>query len=89
MKEKLKKLCENFLSVNESIYQMGSFQDDEYGIGYYFFVFFNPINLIFGILSICFDRKSKTALKSILIINMHNCRNNFFDLARKIHIGLY
>jgi len=37
MKEKIKKLCENFLSVNESTYQMSGWQDDENGIGYYFY----------------------------------------------------
>ena len=32
------------------------------------FILFNPINIIFGILSLCFDKKTKTVIKSILII---------------------
>ena len=36
MKEKVKKLCENFLDNNEFRYRKGNPQDDENGIGYYF-----------------------------------------------------
>ena len=36
MKEKVKKLCENFLDANEFRFNKGNHQDDEYGIGYYF-----------------------------------------------------
>lgn len=36
MKEKIKTLCENFLNSKESKFKIGHFQDDAYGIGYYF-----------------------------------------------------
>lgn len=36
MKEKLLKLCKNFLDTNESIFQEDTYQDNKEGIGYYF-----------------------------------------------------